>query len=1021
MTPSHSPLLQRGKAITRALSLGLVVMFGCAGAAVAEDSSVGPAVVMGEDGQDDRLVIDENMLSEEMAEVADAKSTHPSSASSSASTSPSSSASSSSVEPTVSSTQKETSKAQASEPSLVNSPTEVESTEPTLLKPPSAESSAAEETPESPSVEVSTPTNVETSTQEDNAEASTSLTNEVTETTEAPETTAGEEDAIAALNGLSPEGIPDENDPLFSWMSEDAQPSNEAETEKESAAAEQESAAASSSAQKPAESRSMSRALAVAAAANLTCSPGSYYSTDLNGVVYRGTKSGTTYTAPTRTFQFRRNTLNYQGYPYYGSQVNGLGINSDGSIAYALDRFDWANTVDILRYNTATGTSTVPKRITIQAPRGTNFSTTGIVGGAVSKKTGDNDYYFGGFTTGQVSTQYWVPPRYEWRPFYDRYGRYLYHDWYQVGGGYYETVTEHTVRFNLWRYDAETNTVAYLGYTPVVTSYSPLPPANGDISFDAEGNLYVLYSTTSQSKIVPITKESIAAAESRLPVGIDDQKTNEYYELAAQATPALPGTGAVYYGMTFISDGTIVAQTDDNNGLPRYVNIDPATGKVVSSSLGYSGVGEHTDTAGCNSFPTIALEKDFQRANSNHEVKLEILQKGNNIPVGSAVTNGLEPDGSIREGRQDEFAGPVPARAGQTYILRETGTVREGTAGAAPNANEYNVTLQCVNDTTGAILPVTDVSTVTSPPTRQYEVVVPNSSTSVAAVTCKYVNKARVGALTFNKTDTAKDGSISMLAGSEWELRQTDAPAGTTPRRFALKDCVAEIAEACLRENYDLNPAEGEFLVDNIPYGKYELVETKAPTGYELLKNPIPVTVDRGSVSLRPVNYNEKDLGNIDNVQITGTVIWQKLAENPNMPSDPSLLGGSTWTITPVDANNRPTGAARVIEDCIAAGCTEDLKDSDPSPGDFLIKGLPSGRYALQETKAPLGFRVDPTIRYFIVPDSGSVNVGSFVNDLIVEPTLPKTGSYGVAPLFAFAGLIIAVGLALGMRRQWLA
>lgn len=1012
MTSSQSHSSQRGKSFLRAFGLVLVVLIGCAGSAVAEDSSVGPSVVMGEGGESDRLVVEQEMLSEEMAEVAGAKSAEASSSQVSSATSATSSVELTSTEP-------QPTQAASSEPSVASS---------TVEDPESSVSKAVAPVKTATS-EVSSQTS-EAPIAQESVEATTMESSNEPEQASEEATSAAEraEDAVDsdALPGVSPEGIPDANDPLFAWMSEEsttfAAPTNSEEAAPSSDSAE-ESAAASSTAAHPSASRLSVRSLAqpMALAANLTCAPGSYYSVGLDGAVYRASKSSTSYTAPTSAFKFNRATLRASnGVSYYGDQVNALGINSDGSVAYALDRWDWANTVDILKYSTATGTSSPVKRITVRAPRGTNFNTSGIVGGAVRKDAGNNDYYFGGFTTGQSSSRYWVPPKYEWRDFYDQYNRYLYSDWVQVSGGYYQTVTEWSVRFNLWRYDAETNTVAYLGYTPIATSTNQLPPANGDISFDAEGNLYVLYSTTASSKIVPITKESLLAAEALVRPGVDDQTTNEYYELKAQTTPPLQGSVSPYYGMTFIADGTVIAQSDDLNGNPMYYNIDPATGRVLSRSTGYLNAGEHTDTAGCNSFPTITLEKDFNRSNENHEMKLEILQKGITTPVGSAVTNGLEANGSLKEGLQDEFAGPVPARAGYTYVVRETGTVREGTTGIAPAFDEYNVSLRCVDQTTGTTLPVTNTST-SNPPVRQYEVTIPNSTTSVANVSCKYVNTAKQGALRFNKTDEALYGGVSFLKGSEWELVQTDAPAGTTPRKFVLKDCVAETKAGCPIEFGDIDFTAGQFLVDNIPYGKYQLVETKAPIGYQLLKDPIPVTIDRTTVSLTPGTYNEKTLGNIDNVQITGSVVWQKVAVNPLAPKEPSLLGESTWTLTPVDANNNPTGAAMTIEDCMVAGCTAPRKDSDPNPGDFLITGIPSGRYALQETKAPLGFKVDPTIHYFDVPGAGSVNVGSFVNELIVKPTLPKTGSYGVVPIFALASLVMAAGLALGMRRRWIA
>lgn len=93
--------------------------------------------------------------------------------------------------------------------------------------------------------------------------------------------------------------------------------------------------------------------------------------------------------------------------------------------------------------------------------------------------------------------------------------------------------------------------------------------------------------------------------------------------------------------------------------------------------------------------------------------------------------------------------------------------------------------------------------------------------------------------LSWNKVDP----SGSKLKGSEWNL--VPLKSDGTPDQasaIAVQDCVAANTAACA--GADKDPAVGAFLLTGLVPGKYWLVETKAPAGYQLLEQEIELVVN---------------------------------------------------------------------------------------------------------------------------------------------------------------------------------
>lgn len=105
-----------------------------------------------------------------------------------------------------------------------------------------------------------------------------------------------------------------------------------------------------------------------------------------------------------------------------------------------------------------------------------------------------------------------------------------------------------------------------------------------------------------------------------------------------------------------------------------------------------------------------------------------------------------------------------------------------------------------------------------------------------ANVVCTFVNEDIAGQVTWTKTDGTDE-----LAGSEWTLT---GPGGSSVQ---ITDCVGADVAACAGMP-DQDPDAGAFLLEDLDWGDYTLVESAAPLGYVLDTTPRPFTVDATTV-----------------------------------------------------------------------------------------------------------------------------------------------------------------------------
>lgn len=212
----------------------------------------------------------------------------------------------------------------------------------------------------------------------------------------------------------------------------------------------------------------------------------------------------------------------------------------------------------------------------------------------------------------------------------------------------------------------------------------------------------------------------------------------------------------------------------------------------------------------------------------------------------------------------------------------------------------------------------------------------------------------KTGAVRWEKTDADAATTVN-IGGSEWDI----TPVNPTGETIRVVD----------NESPDTAPGNGVFEVRDLPVGEYTLEETKAPEGYELITEAktFTITADHGTTPL--------NLGEFKNSRKTGEVSWEKVDEE-----DPAnYLGGSEWTITPVD----PAGTAFDVVDNVGQEGYKG-KDADTREGYFKVKDLSWGDYILVEKTPPVNYDPDPDEHEFTISaKSLSFSVGAIKNTLI--------------------------------------
>ena len=319
--------------------------------------------------------------------------------------------------------------------------------------------------------------------------------------------------------------------------------------------------------------------------------------------------------------------------------ANALGINDDGTSAFALDRTTGGeNVASVLSYSIANG-SLQPNITTLTTAQGTLQNRSGttlagaIIAGAVDPLNGR--YVIGKSTPGSV---------------------------------------------RLWEYTPMTTTGSRFLYLGQVTT-GTTAGENGDIAFDAQGNLHIVQTAADSSNVgtFTVTRDALtAAAGGTIPA-------------SATVRRALSGTDAnnaltAVNGMAFSPRGTVYL----GNGTLAY-QFDPMTWARIPGSaratVGTTTVGS-TDLAACTSPSTLLLEKNVVgRVNTNDQFRLAVSAGAPLVESAFAATTGTA------TGVQAARIGPSPVQVNTAVTISETMA-----AGSASTLAAYTSVYECWAD-----------------------------------------------------------------------------------------------------------------------------------------------------------------------------------------------------------------------------------------------------------------------------------------------------------------------------------
>lgn len=164
-------------------------------------------------------------------------------------------------------------------------------------------------------------------------------------------------------------------------------------------------------------------------------------------------------------------------------------------------------------------------------------------------------------------------------------------------------------------------------------------------------------------------------------------------------------------------------------------------------------------------------------------------------------------------------------------------------------------------------------------------------------------NTAKTGSVILTKEDSETKAALS---GAEFELQSAD---GTK-----------------LKENLTTD-ADGKLEVAGLAPGDYKLVETKAPTGYELDDAPVEFTIE----------FNQ-----VETIQVTKT----------------NTMSTGSVVLTKTDGQTKAPLANAVFKLIDEGNNVQENLSTDES-GKLEINNLAPGNYQLIETKAPTGYELD--------------------------------------------------------------
>ncbi len=216
--------------------------------------------------------------------------------------------------------------------------------------------------------------------------------------------------------------------------------------------------------------------------------------------------------------------------------------------------------------------------------------------------------------------------------------------------------------------------------------------------------------------------------------------------------------------------------------------------------------------------------------------------------------------------------------------------------------------------------------------------------------------------LEVKQSDQKKTGSVQLT-----KLSNTGVPISgavfSLYKISGVKDDAAgrpgdDPADDLIRSNIRTDHEGLTAVVEELDWGSYYFVETKAAMGYS--KSDAKFTPE--VITITPDNVDITQEITAANNQILGTVTLTKYKSDDRFKEDKEPLAGAMFSLYDKDDNLIASGLYRGVYDAATGRTTG---ENVPN-GIITVKNLPWGSYYFKETKAPDGYTVSDVIRFAV-------------------------------------------------------
>lgn len=221
------------------------------------------------------------------------------------------------------------------------------------------------------------------------------------------------------------------------------------------------------------------------------------------------------------------------------------------------------------------------------------------------------------------------------------------------------------------------------------------------------------------------------------------------------------------------------------------------------------------------------------------------------------------------------------------------------------------------------------------------EQVVLDASTADKMVEVVHTNERRTGSVNLTKTDDTGQ----LVGGAEYALYYKDENAND----YMLFGSYVTQDEKHAADY-------GEISVDQLPWGEYYFVETKAPKGYEVSSEQITFIVDRDTVQnlIYLTTVDQRKAGSV------------RLIKTDKADQD-LRLQGAVFELYRTDGTRCMAGTDYELPEGVVSIVTG-------ADGSITLTGIKQGGYYFQEIKAPDSYNIsDEQIRFSIIKENADV------------------------------------------------